>query len=155
MKKQSDLRIHSIVVTNVRLRNKRAFCWLAAIVLLAILHLTACSTTKSGNVYPTSSTTPQQTSLKVESDKRTLHNVAGQLENTRSEFKALHQNAGWTQRGYFVAEENNRIERLYFRFVVGHTTLWDIINSYGGTQTRFNDDEIGIKAHANVMYAEF
>jgi hypothetical protein len=106
-------------------------------------------------VYPPSSTTPQQASLKVDSDRRTLHNVAGQLENTRSEFIALHQSGGWAKRGYFVTEENNQIERFYFRFVVGHTVLWDIINSYGGPQTRFNDDEIGIKAHANVLYAEF
>lgn len=155
MKKHSDPRMYPIVFINVRQRNKRAVCWFSAIALLVILHLTACSTTKSGSVYPSSSTTPQQASFKVESDRRTLHNVAGQLENTRSEFIALHQSGGWTKRGYFVTEENNQIERFYFRFVVGHTALWDIINSYGGPQTRFNDDEIGIKAHANVLYAEF
>jgi hypothetical protein len=155
LKRQSDLRMHSIVVTKVRLRNKRAFCWLSAIGLLVILHLTACSTTKPGSVYPSLSTTPKQTSLKAESDRRTLHNVAGQLENTRSEFISLHQSGGWIKRGYFVAEENNRIERLYFRFVVGHTALRDIINSYGGTQTRLTNDEIVIKAHANVLYTEF
>lgn len=147
--------MHPIVFTNVRQRNKRAVCWFSAIGLLVILHLTACTTTKSGSVYPSSFMTPQQASLKVESDRRTLHNVAGQLENTRSEFIALHQSGGWTKRGYFVTEENNQIERFYFRFVVGHAALWDIINSYGGPQTRFNDDEIGIKAHANVLYAEF
>jgi hypothetical protein len=139
----------------VRQRNIRAVCWFSAIGLLVILHLTACSTTNFGSVYPPSSTTPQQASIKVDSDRRTLHNVAGQLENTRSEFIALHQNGGWAKRGYFVTEENNQIERFYFRFVVGHTVLWDIINSYGGPQTRFNDDGIGIKAHANVLYAEF
>ena len=153
--KHSEPRTHPIIFSNVRQQNIRAVCWFSAIGLLVILHLTACSTTKFGSVYPSSSTTPQQASLKVESDKRTLHNVAGQLENTRSEFIALHQSGAWTKRGYFVTEENNQIERCYFRFVVGHTVLWDIINSYGGPQTRFNDDEIGIKAHANVLYAEF
>ncbi|MGB8427196.1 MAG: hypothetical protein WCD88_15525, partial [Desulfobacterales bacterium] len=79
MKEHSDPRMHPIVFTNVRQRNKRAVFWFSAIGLLVILHLTACSTTKSGSVYPSSSATPQQASLKVESDRRTLHNVAGQL----------------------------------------------------------------------------
>jgi len=155
LKKHSETWTHPIIFSNVRQRNIRAVCWFSAIGLLVILHLTACSTTNFGSVYPPSSTTPQQASIKVDSDRRTLHNVAGQLENTRSEFIALHQNGGWAKRGYFVTEENNQIERFYFRFVVGHTVLWDIINSYGGPQTRFNDDGIGIKAHANVLYAEF
>jgi hypothetical protein len=86
------------------------------------------STTKSGNVYPTSSTTPRQTSLKVESDRRTLHNVAGQLENTRSEFISLHQSGGWIQRGYFVGEENNRIEHLY---LLTEFTGWERKTGYG------------------------
>lgn len=136
-----------IVVTNMRR--------LSAAGLLTMLLLTACTTTKSGVVFPSPSTTPLQARLKVESDQQTLRTVAGQLESTRSEFIALHQRGGWPTRGYFDSQENNQIERFYFRFVVGHTTLWDIINSYGGDQARFTDDEIGIKAHALVLYGEF
>jgi len=121
-----------IVVTNMR--------WLAAAGLLAILLLTACATNKSGVVSPLPSMTPLQAALKLESDQRTLNTVAGQLERTRSDFIALHQRGGWPKRGYFNSEENNQIERFYFRFVVGHTTMWDMINSYGGPQTRFTDD---------------
>ena len=128
---------------------------LSSVSLLAILLLTACATTKSGVISSSPSMTPLQAKLKVESDQRTLHTVAGQLERTRSEFTALHQRGGWSKRGYFDSEENNQIERFYFRFVVGHTTLWDIINSYGGPQARYTDDETGIKVHALVIYAEF
>jgi hypothetical protein len=99
--------------------------------------------------------TTEQANLKVESDQRTLRNVAGQLEHTRSEFIALNRRGEWSKRGYFVSEENNQIERLYFRFVTGHTTLWDTINSYGGPQARFADDDTGVKAHALTLYAEF
>jgi hypothetical protein len=143
------------LVTNIRWRIVRAVRWFSAAGLLAILLLPGCSTTKPGDVSPSLSTTPLQAKLKVESDQRTLRTVAGQLDNTRSEFIALHQHGDWQKRGYFVAEEHNQIERFYFRFVVGHTTLWDIINSYGGPKSRFTDDETGIKAHALVLSAEF
>ena len=126
-----------------------------AVGLLALLCLTACSTTKSGVVFPSPSTTPLQAKLKVESDQQALETVAGQLESTRSEFMALHKRGGWPKRGYIDSEESNQFERFYFRFVVGHTCLWDIINSYGGGQARFADDETGIKAHTLVLYAEF
>jgi len=143
------------IITNMRRRTGRAAHQIAAVGLLAILLFTACSTTKSGIVSPSPAMTPVQATLKVESDLRTLRNIAGQLENTRSEFIALHRRGGWSKRGYFNSGENNQIERFYFRFVVGHTTLWDTINSYGGPHARFSDDESGIKAHALVLYAEF
>jgi len=118
----------------MRRRTGRAVHRPSAVGLLAVLLLAACSTIKSGVVFPPPSTTPLQAKLKIESDQRTLRTVAGQLENTRYEFIALHQRGDWTEHGYFVTEENNQIERFYFRFVVGHTTLWDIINSYGGSR---------------------
>ena len=123
--------------------------------LLTTLLLSACSTTKPRETSPSPFTEPLQAELKVESDLRILHTVAGQLDSTRSELIALHQHGGWQKRGYFDAAEDNQIERFYFRFVVGHTTLWEIINSYEGTKSRFTDDEIGIKAHVLVVYAEF
>jgi hypothetical protein len=144
-----------IVATQMRRPTDRAFCRISAAGVLAILLLTACSTTKSDVVFPSPSTPPLQANLKVESDQRTLRNVAGQLERTRSEFVVLHQRGGWAERGYFVSAENNQIERFFFRFVVGHTTLWDTINSYGGPQARFTEDKTGTKAHVLVIYAEF
>jgi len=125
-----------------------------AVSLLAILLLTACSTMKSEVMTPSPTTKPLLTKLKIESDQRTLSAVAGQLENTRSELIALHRRGGWRERGYFTSEENNQIERFYFRFVVGHTTLWDIIDSYGGPQAHVTDDGTVAKAHVLMLYAE-
>ncbi len=144
-----------IIVTTIHRRTARAFRRLCSAGLLGFLLLTACATSESGVISPLPSMTPVQAKLRVESDQRTLHTVAGQLEHTRSEFIALNQRGGWSKRGYFTSVENNQIERLYFRFVVGHTTLWDMINSYGGEKARYTDDETGIKAHALVLYAEF
>ena len=126
-----------IVKNHMRWQIDRTVHQLTAVVLFSILILSACSTTKHSTVSPWSSMTPAQASLKVESDQRTLRNVAGQLEHTRSEFISLNRRGGWSKRGYFVSEENNQIERLYFRLVTGHTTLWDTINSYGGPQALF------------------
>jgi len=144
------------VITYMRRRTGRAAHQMAAVGLLAILLFTAsCSTTSPTMEPPLPAMTPVQARLKVESDQRTLRNVAGQLENTRSGLIALHRRGGWSERGYFSSGENNQIERFYFRFVAGHTALWDIINSYGGPNARFTDDESGIKAHALMLYAEF
>lgn len=121
--------------------------------LLTTLLLSACSTTKPREASPSPFTEPLLAEFKVESDLRILHTVAGQLDSTRSEFIALHQHGGWQKRGYFDAAEHNQLERFYFRFVVGHTALWEIINSYGGSKSRFTDDEIGIKAHVLAVYA--
>jgi hypothetical protein len=68
--------------TNMYRRTGRAAHRLFAVGLLAILLLTACSTTKSRVIFPLPSMTPLQAKLKVESDQRTLHSVAGQLEST-------------------------------------------------------------------------
>ena len=136
-------------------QTNRAVHRLSAVSLLAMLLLSACAMTKSEVIPSWPSMTPLQAKLKVESDRRTLHTVAGQLESTRSELIALHQRGGWSKRGYFDSQENNQIERFYFRFVVGHTALWDTINRYGGPQAHFTDVETGTKAHALVLYAEF
>ncbi|MGA6926666.1 MAG: hypothetical protein WBY88_13340, partial [Desulfosarcina sp.] len=61
------------------------------------LLLTACATTKSGVISSSPSMTPLQAKLNVESDQRTLHTVAGQLESTRSELIALHQRMAETK----------------------------------------------------------
>ncbi len=122
--------------------------------LLAILLLTACATTRPKAVSPSPPLTPMQVKMKIDSDQRILRSVAGQLENTRSGLIELNQSGGWRQRGYFTSEENNQMQRLYFRFVVSHTTLWDIIDSYGETEDYAADDETAAKAHILMLYAE-
>jgi len=141
-------------VSHIHRRKDRVVLRLSAVGLLAIWLFTACSMTKPGMAPSSPPLTPLQAKLKIESDQRILSAVAGQLENTRSEFIALHQRGGWLKRGYFTSEENNQIERLYFRFVVGHTALWDTIDSYGGPQAQFTDAATAAKAHVLMLYAE-
>lgn len=143
-----------LAATNMQLRAGRLILSLFTASLLGMLILTACSTTNSKAVPSSPPMTPMAAKLKIESDQRILCSVAGQLENTRSALVSLDQNGGWHQRGYFTSEENNRMERLYFRFVVSQNTLWDIIDSYRGLEDHFTDDETAIKAHVLVLYAE-
>ena len=143
------------LIANMYDRTVWKFSWLSVSGLVAIFFISACASTKPGAVHPSASKKLLKTKLEIKSDLQTLRNVAGQLDNTRIEFLALHRQGGWQKRGYFDAVEHNKIERYYFRFVVGHTTLWDIINSYEGEKVGFADEETGIKAHALVLYAEF
>ncbi len=123
--------------------------------MLMILLLSGCATKSIKKTSPFQSRTSMQINLKIDSDLRTLRSLSEQLDETRLELIDLHKNAHWKKRGYFNAAEQNQIERLYFHFVVGHTALWDIINSYGGPETPFPDSELGIKAHTLILYAEF
>ena len=50
-------------------------------------------------------------------------------------------------RDYFNAQEINEIEGLLFRFLAIQTTLWDMVNSYGGLDADFPADELDTKAH--------
>jgi len=140
--------------THTRWRSGRVINRLSAVGLLVLWLFTACATNKSGVAPPPSTMTPLQARLKIESDQRILSAVAGQLESTRSAFIALHQRGGWLKRGYFTSEENNQIEQLYFRFMVGHTTLWDIIDSYKEPQAHLIDGETLAKTHTLMLYAE-
>ncbi len=142
-------------LTNVHREIPQTSRRLSAVGLLAMLFLTACSTTQSRVVPPSPATTPLQAKLDVNADQQTLQTVAGQLESTRSGFIDLDQRGGWPERGYVDSQENDQFERLYFQFVVSHTCLWDIVNRYGREQARFADDETGIRAHVLVLYAEF
>ena len=61
-------------------------------------------------------------------------------------FITLHQRSGCQQRGYFDAQEHNRIAQLYFQFTVGHTVLWDMINSSGMPEASFEGRETETKS---------
>lgn len=83
-----------------------------------------------------------------------LNSLSLQLKETQSAFKELHLNSGWQDRGYFIQNEQDRIEHLYFRFAACHTALWDFINRFDGEQVQFSGTQEGLKAHLLVVYAE-
>ena len=75
-----------ILVMNRRRQIVRTVRCIFVTGLLTMLLLSACSTAKPRETSPSPSTEPLQAELKVESDLKILHAVAGQLDRTRSEF---------------------------------------------------------------------
>jgi hypothetical protein len=82
----------------------------------------------------------------LEADLRTLQAVRPHLETLDDEFAALREQGGWVERGYFSAQENDRMEHLLFRFVTSHTALWDINAAYHDMRTGFEDPVLDAKA---------
>jgi hypothetical protein len=65
-------------------------------------------------------------------DARTLDRIAKDNAALREAFLALRDSGGWQERGYFSAEESDRVELLLFRYYAGHQRLGEISASYAG-----------------------
>ena len=93
--------------------------------------------------------TPQKatiTEASLASDLRTIQTVAPHLDELDTEFANL-PNPAELGRDYFNARETEEIEGLLFRFLAIQTTLWDMVDSYGGLDAGFPTDETDTKAH--------
>jgi len=75
----------------------------------------------------------------------TIRSVEPHLDELDAEFSAF-PHLSQLDRSYFNAEEIDAMEGLLFRFLAIQTTLWDIVDSYGGLETKFADDETDAKA---------
>lgn len=128
---------------------------LISLALVATLLNMGCATRRPNDTTHVRFESPMQARPTLESNLRTLRSVSTQLDEIRKDFFDFHRRGSWRKRGYFTAEENDRIEDLFFHFTTGHTALWDLVNYYEGTDVHFSDDETGIKAHVLVLYAEF
>ena len=128
---------------------------LISLVLFASLLSMECATRGPKYTTHVRFESPMQARLTLESNLRTLCSVSTQLDEIRKDIFDFHRRGSWQKHGYFTAEENDRIENLFFQFTTCHTALWDLINYYGGTDAHFPDDETGIKAHVLILYAEF
>ncbi|MFT5729538.1 MAG: hypothetical protein ACI8PB_003709 [Desulforhopalus sp.] len=80
------------------------------------------------------------------SNLRILETIKPHLVELDVEFDNL-PHPGVLGRDYFNAQEINEIEGLLFRFLALQTTLWDMVNSYGGLGADFSADELDTKAH--------
>lgn len=80
------------------------------------------------------------------SNLRIIQAIVPHLAELDVEFDNL-PNPGDLGRDYFNAQEINKIEGLLFRFLAIQTTLWDMVNSYGGLDADFPADELDTKAH--------
>ena len=128
---------------------------LIPLALVATLLSMGCATIRPKHTIHVRFESPVQARSALEASLRMLRSVSPQLDEIRKDFFNFHRRGSWQERGYFTAEENDRIEDLFFHFTTGHTALWDLINYYQGTDAYFPDDETEIKAHVLVLYAEF
>ena len=119
------------------------------IVLLMALSLVAgCASQR-----PTSSPPVVVTPQKLAGDLNTLRTLTPQLQDLDARFHTFNLQGGWRERGYFNAEEADRVEGLLFRFVTSHTALWDMADSYGGPEAIFTTDDAGARAELLFMTA--
>ncbi len=75
-----------------------------------------------------------------------LQAVVPHLDKLDAEFASIHRPSK-PESDFFDAQETNQIEYLLFRFVLSHTVLWDIVDSYGGLDADFPTDLKDTKAH--------
>jgi hypothetical protein len=80
------------------------------------------------------------------SNLRIIQTIKPHLAELDVEFDNL-PHPGDLGRDYFNAQEINEIEGLLFRFLAIQTTLWDMVNAYGGLGADFPADELDTKAH--------
>ena len=83
---------------------------------------------------------------------RIIQTIQPHLAELDDEFDHLPQ-PGDLGRDYFSTQEIDHIEGLLFRFLANQTTLWDMVNSYGGLDADFPEDELDTKAHVLSMSA--
>ena len=86
------------------------------------------------------------TEASLVSNFRTIQSVAPHLDELDAAFEKL-PNPADLGRDYFNARETEEFEGLLFRFLAIQTTLWDMVDSYGGQDADFPADEIDTKAH--------
>ncbi len=74
--------------------------------------------------------TPAELAQALPDDDKTLDNIASHNAGLQREFLSLKSTGDWQKRGYFSAEESDRIELLYFRFHTANQQLCQIVERY-------------------------
>ena len=80
------------------------------------------------------------------SNLRTIQGVAPHLNELDAEFDSLPR-PGKQGREFFIAQEVEEVESWLFRFLAIQTTLWDMVDGYGGLDADFPADVTDTKAH--------
>ncbi len=89
---------------------------------------------------------PAITETSLASELSIIQTTTPHLVELDTEFANL-PNPADLGRDYFNARETEEIEGLLFRFQAIQTTLWDMVDSYGGLDADFPADELDTKAH--------
>ena len=118
-----------------------------------------CLTNGANSVSPHQYTSALQVRAAVKAGPSKLESVSSQLTETRRDFEEFskEKRSAWTNRGYFNARENERMEFLLFRFVSAQDVLSDMVGSLGGKQSDalFPEENIKTAAHVLVTDAQF
>lgn len=88
----------------------------------------------------------------VDSNLRIIQSIEPHLNELDAEFRAF-PHPSKQGHDYFDAEEIDAMEGLLFRFLANQTTLWDLVDSYGGLDAKFPDDVTDTKAQVLAITA--
>lgn len=116
--------------------------------VLAALFVAGCSSTQQV-------ATPERivvTQASLDSNLRVIENLEPHLNDLDAEFLAF-PNPAQEGRDFFNAEEIDALEGLLFRFHASQTSLWDIVDAYGGLDAQFPDDVTDTRAEVLALKA--
>jgi len=82
---------------------------------------------------------------RLESDVRSLKAFSLELQKQAREMIFLKKIVELPQRGYFTSDENDKIERLLFRYLMIRESLWDLVYYYADYRERFSDPQLQAK----------
>ncbi len=92
------------------------------------------------------------TEASLESNRRVIENLEPHLDDLDAAFQAFPDPAR-EGRDFFNAEEVDALEGLLFRFHASQTSLWDIVDAYGGLDAQFPDDVTDTRAEVLALKA--
>ncbi len=123
-----------------------------AIVALLLL-MAGCASVPPDRPEPVDALAGDAVAPSLPGNLRILRDMGPSLSHLESAFRRLSQQGEWKTRGYFSADESDRMEFLLFRSVAAQTALWDLVYSYGGLDATFSDDSVATRAHVLCVAA--
>jgi hypothetical protein len=118
------------------------FCLFVLVSIVACTIATGCTSKRSVKEMKAIAITEGS----LDSNLSIIQTIKPHLAELDDEFDNL-PHPGELGRDYYNAQEIDKIEGLLFRFLANQTTLWDMVNSYGGLDADFPADELDTKAH--------
>ena len=115
--------------------------WGVAVVMVALQ--TGCQTSVPSRPVMTE----EEAKRSIPRGERILNRLAEDNRVLEKEFVALRDSGGWQKRGYFSAQESDRMELLLFRFHAGHHQLAGISERYEGVEGK-QAQEVRLRAVA-------
>jgi len=118
-----------------------------AVLLAVLLTFAGCASAPPDRPEPVTVLAADAVASSLPGNLRIVRDMESNLAKLESDFSDFRQQGEWKTRGYFSAEEIEHMEFLLFRSVAAQTTLWDLVDSYGGLDAAFSDDSVATRAH--------